>query len=185
MLRWFASLWGWVFGAPDSVAAPLESMQRLHITRATYQELHARVQPRIERGEPLALLLVRFAAESRQVLVAVGVIPMPETAYVSGPDGANFDTRAVVELANRHLASNTGILLVHSHGGVGRPDFGDIDRRTNTEIMAKLAIGIDTAPYGAMVLSRDSATIVAVRDGALVEADLVVVPSFGSSGILA
>jgi hypothetical protein len=121
------------------------------------------------RPEPLALLRVRYIGENeRNIAVAVGAVPFPESAYRGAHDAvAAFDTQWLVRVANSELAFNAGIVLVHSHGGAGEPHFSAIDARTNRELMARLSIGVDTAPYGAMVLSNTSQHAVLAADGAL------------------
>jgi len=150
---------------------------RLHVPQTLLHEIQKAVTPTKDRIEPLALLHVRYASEFvREVVVATGFVVFPEEAYVDGPAGANFDTRWLVRTTNAEVPQNAGVLLVHSHGGRGKPGFSSIDQRTNRDIMAPLAIGVATIPYGALVLSDDTGTAVVTVDGRLVEADVIVVP---------
>ncbi|MFZ1125731.1 MAG: hypothetical protein WAN59_11395 [Candidatus Baltobacteraceae bacterium] len=152
----------------------LPSTARLHVPRSVVTTLREITRPTPRCVEPLALLRARYASEgSRNVVVGVGTIPFPETAYVPGPAGANFDTDWLVGIANREIGANVGLLLVHSHGGRGTPGFSSVDRRTNAHVMAPLAIGINTAPYGAMVLSGDGANAVVTLDGILTPAEVI------------
>jgi hypothetical protein len=150
---------------------------RLHLPRSLMYELSEVTRPNFEHPEPLAFLRVRFATEvSKNVLVGIGVSPFPAEAYVDGDVGANFSTDWAVSVANAEMGSNVGLLLVHSHGGPGMPTFSGIDQRTNRSVMAALAIGIQSAPYGALVLSDTRARCVLAVERRLQELQVVVVP---------
>jgi hypothetical protein len=169
-------------------AAPVErAPYRLHIPRSLMNELRAMTRPSHEYGEPLAFLLVRFASEdSRTIIVGIAALPFPDQAYVAGPAGANFDTGWAVSVANENIAENTGLLLVHAHGGTGLPMFSSIDQRTNCTVMGALAVGVKTAPYGAMVLSDTDARCVLSVSRILTSATVVIVPDrFGELRITA
>jgi hypothetical protein len=150
---------------------------RINIPRSILQALHRVTTPTAARHEPLAFVRVRFASEdTHEVVVAVGIIPFAEEAYVEGDAGANFETRWVVTIANREVTANTGLLLAHSHGGRERPRFSGVDRETNITVMAPLSIGVPVVPYGALVLSETDAAAVVAQAGRLVDARVVVVP---------
>ena len=150
---------------------------RVHIPRSLMYELRDVTRPRAGRPEPLAFLRVRFASEaSRNVLVALSALQFPGAAYVAGPAGANFSTEWAVDTANSEIRDNIGLLLVHSHGGDGFPGFSSIDRRTNRSVMGALGIGINTVPYGAIVLSDTNSCCVVAVGGAMIAAKVVVVP---------
>jgi hypothetical protein len=176
----------WLFGPPRSKAARPVAVEpdryRLHIPRSVIHELRDVTRPHW-RPEPLAFLRVRFASEdSRTVVVAVGVIPFPDEAYVDGPAGANFSTEWAIDIANAGIPENIGLMLAHSHGGVGMPMFSSIDARTNRSIMAALALGAESAPFGAVVLSETDARCVLAVVGGLTDARVIVVPDrFASS----
>ncbi len=162
---------------PASVAATERLPARLHLPRSVHRELLALTTPYTDRAEPLALVYARYASEDTlTVVVAVGTGPLPNEAYVNGPDGANFDTRWLMRVANRKLESNAGLLLSHSHGGNGKPTFSRVDRRTNGEVFAKLAIGVSTAPYGALLLSTDDARALLTVRGRLIDAEVIIIP---------
>lgn len=171
---------GWLFGWPRAKATPLVAPEpdryRLHIPRSVVRELREVTRPN-HRPEPLAFLRVRFASEdSRTVVVAVGVVPFPNEAYVDGPAGANFSTEWAVDIANAGIPDNVGLMLVHSHGGIGLPMFSGVDARTNRSIMAMLAVGVETAPFGAVVLSDTDARCVLAVNGGLTETRVIDVP---------
>jgi hypothetical protein len=172
----------WLFGPATPPATSPEPVTqvapyRLHVPRSLVNELRNVTAPDSHRGEPLAFLRVRFASEeSRTVMVGIGVLPFPDEAYVEGHAGANFDTDFAVDVANQQIAQNAGLLLVHSHGGNGMPAFSGIDARTNRDVMGSLAIGVTTAPYGALVLSDTDAHCVLAVDGALVTVKVIAVP---------
>jgi hypothetical protein len=172
----------WLFGRPTptpvSISEPVDvAPYRLHIPRSLVHELREATRPNARRGEPLAFLRVRFASEdSRTVLVAVGALQFPDEAYVLGPAGANFSTDWAVGVANQQIGANVGLLLVHSHGGDGVPAFSGTDHRTNRCVMGALAFGVDTAPYGALVLSDTDGRSVVAADRSMIEAKVVVVP---------
>jgi hypothetical protein len=163
------------FGWKPALVAPPTGV-RINIPRSVLHALYRATTPRKGRHEPLALLRVRYASEDvRDVLVAVGVIPFADEAYVEGDEGANFDTRWVVAVANREVLANAGLVLAHLHGG-RRPNFSSADRETNYTVIAPLSIGVPVAPYGAMVLGDAEATAVVAKGGRLVAARVIVVP---------
>ena len=181
----------WLLGpSPQKKAftAPIEQApHRLHIPRSLMYELRAMTRPNHKYGEPLAFLLVRFASEeSRTILVGIAALPFPDHAYVDGPAGANFDTDWAVNVANEQIAANTGLVLVHAHGGTGLPMFSGVDQQTNRTVMGALAVGVNTAPYGAMVLSDTDARCVVSISRALTNVTVVVVPDrFGELRVTA
>jgi hypothetical protein len=160
---------------------------RLRITRSLLMALHGATAPKRLRGEPLAFLRVRFASESaKDVVIAVGISPFPDDAYVDGPAGANFDTRWSIRSANDSAGSNAGLLLAHRHGGKGKPTFSLVDRKTNLTVMVPLSHGMPTVPYGAIVLSDDDATAVIAFDGKLLNAQVqLVADALGRMGAAA
>ncbi len=140
-------------------------------------ELRAITRPNAKRGEPLAFVFARFASEESQtILVGIKAIPFPDSAYVDGAAGANFETEWAVKVANEQIGSNVGLLLVHSHGGAGMPAFSGIDQQANRAVMGALAIGVKTAPYGAIVLSDTDARCVLSVPRSLTNVNVVVVP---------
>jgi hypothetical protein len=175
--RIFDALRLWLRGASDRFDFPDTSRVRIRVPKSLMHALNRATTPTKYNHEPLAFLRVRYASEERNgVIVAIGVVPFAEDAYVEGDAGANFDTAYAVEVANAHIRANAGILLVHQHGCRGKPSFSRTDRETNREVMLQLAIGVPFAPYGAIVLSDDSATAVVACDGRLVDADVTLVP---------
>jgi hypothetical protein len=181
MMRVWAYFIDWLFDRRDAGTVPVErdhsvSSFRLHIPRSLMHALRKRTRATTVRLEPLVLLRVRYASErSTNTMVAVDAISFPDHAYVEGFAGANFDTSWVVERANEAITANAGLLLVHSHGGPGHPQFSLVDTRTNREVMAPLAVGAATVPYGAMVLSDVSAHAVIAVSGALHDVRVIVV----------
>ena len=177
MIAAMARLWRQLFeprGQPSATVSP--EARQLRIPRSLLNSLRRSVMP-CDRAEPLSLVHVRYVAEDRRTIaVAFDMTPMPDEAYVDGPDGANFDARWLVSFADEQLDRNAGLLLAHSHGGYGRPHFGIVDWRTNREILAKLAVGVATAPYGAMLLSNDDQVAVFTIGSHLHEGTVVVVP---------
>jgi hypothetical protein len=174
-----------VAGVPTPVAADPE--HRLHVPSSLLRQLRAITRPNAIRIEPLAFLFVRFASEeTRTTIVGVGISAFPHEAYVEGHAGANFDTDFAVDVANQQIVRNTGLLLVHSHGGKGIPTFSGIDNRTNRDVMGSLASGVTVAPYGALVLSDDNSRCVIAAGGKMIEAKVVSVPDrFGELSVTA
>ena len=182
MIGAIVKVMAWLFGpappTPVEVPEPADvPIYRLHLARCLIQQLREVTRPTVRRGEPLAFLRVRFASEdSRTVLVGVGVSPFPAEAYVAGPAGANFSTDWAVDVANEQIGANVGLLLVHAHGGRGMPGFSGVDQRTNRTVMGALTFGIETAPYGALVLSDTHAHCVLAVGRTLVSVKVVIVP---------
>lgn len=167
-----------LFGRREDISPP--RIPRINVPRSVLQRLMRLTRPTTRRVEPLALAIVRYASEDAQdVVVVVDCIAFADEAYVDGPAGANFDTRWLMSIANSRAASNAGLLLVHSHGGVGKPAFSATDRKTNNEVMATFAVGMATIPYGALVLSSDDYFAVVTMDGRLTPARVMIVPDAG------
>ncbi len=170
------------FGSPQVTGsadepAPRVAAYRLHVPRSLLRDMRRITAPSTRRSEPLAFFRVRFASEeSRSVVVGIGILPFPEEAYLESYAGANFDTDFAVDVANRQITQNVGLLLVHSHGGKGMPTFSGIDKRTNRDVMGGLAMGISVVPYGALVLSDTDARCVLAVDEKMIEPKVVVVP---------
>ena len=159
--------------------APRVAAYRLHVPRSLLHDLRRLTAPDTRRGEPLAFLRVRYASEeSRSVVVGIGILPFPEEAYLEGHAGANFDTDFAVDVANRQITQNVGLLLAHSHGGKGMPTFSGIDNRTNSDVMGGLAMGIAVVPYGALVLNDTDARCVLAVDEKMIEPKVVAVPDW-------
>ena len=149
---------------------------RVNVPRSIMRRLRLTTQPTVTSREPLAFLLVRYASEDvRDVVVAFGVLPFVDEAYVDGDAGANFDTRWSIDVANKQIRRNAGLLLAHSHGGAGRPAFSRVDQETNVHVMVPLSYGVDVAPYGAIVLSNNDETAVVTVKGRLRRARIVIV----------
>jgi len=172
----------WLFGptppTPVPVSEPADApAYRLHVPCSLIHQLREVTRPTVRRGEPLAFLRVRFASEdSRTVLVGVGVLPFPDEAYVPGPAGANFSTDWAVDVANEQIGVNVGLLLVHAHGGSGMPGFSGVDQRTNRTVMGALAFGIETSPYGALLLSDTHVRCLLAVGRTVMGVKVVVVP---------
>ncbi len=171
----------WIFGPlpARTTSSPINEPNhyRLNMPQSLIYELREATRPTDRRPEPLAFLRVRFASEdSRMVAIGIRVMPFPEDAYVGGPAGANFSTEWAFDVANAGIPDNLGLMLVHAHGGEGMPMFSNVDMRTNRSIMATLAIGAESAPFGAVVLSdTDAHCVLAVPDG-LTSMRVIVVP---------
>jgi hypothetical protein len=103
-------------------------------------------------------------------------VSLPDEVYVDGSTGASFDTAWIVNVANAAGQSNAGVFLVHSHGSLGVPRFSLVDARTNREVVVPLSLGVETAPYGAMVLSDTSATVAVASESRLRNAKVILVP---------
>lgn len=166
-------------GAPEPLVGT-----RIHVPLTLRRQLAALTSPRPGRPEPLAVLRARYASEAQfRVVVGVGASPIPEHAYIDASDaGAAFDTRWLVAAANRELRSNVGLFVVHSHLGCGVPKFSGVDSRTNRQVIGRLSIGIDTAPYGAIVLSDDSEAAIVARAGRVHSAQVVVIADARNGG---
>lgn|GEM_PF-2767703 len=177
--RFLSALWSWFRGESlqDRGELPDISRVRVRIPESVMRDLRRATTPTKHNSEPLAFVRVRYASEAQNgVIVAIGVTPFEDGAYVDGDAGANFDTAYAIEIANAEICVNAGVLLVHQHGGRGEPWFSRIDSQTNREVMLQLTVGVPYAPYGAIVLSDDSAAAVVARDRRLAQADVIVVP---------
>lgn len=164
----------WFRWKPQPISPPRGI--RVNVPRSLMQRLRIATAPTATNHEPLAFVQVRYASEEvRDVVVAIGIIPFANEAYVDGDAGANFDTRWSMAIANEQIRHNVGLMLAHSHGGSGPPGFSRVDRATNAQVMAPLSFGVDVAPYGAIVLSDDDQTAVVAVNGRVNDANVAVV----------
>ncbi len=118
-------------------------------------------------AERLAVVYARFASEStHSVVVAVDFQMLPDHAYVSGPDAANFDVRWLVQAGQDADSRNCGILLAHLHEHRGRPWFSPPDLRTIREVIYPLYRMSPQVPQGALLFSLDRAVaMIAASNG--------------------
>ncbi len=168
-------LWHWLWVPGLKKRQP--KGYRLNIPGALVPVLRALTAPTMDRSERLALLSARYASEAADdVVVAIAVHEFPDEAYVTGTAAANFDTNWVMGIADSIADSNSGLLLVHRHGGAGKPSFSAVDASTNRDVMKALSIGMETMPFGALLLSADDYSAVCTVRGRLVPLDVNVVP---------
>jgi hypothetical protein len=179
---WFRSLF-----APKRAPAadePYDTSIRIHLPASLRRRLGDLTRRRPGRIEPLAILRTRYASEDeRRVIIGCAAFALPDEAYVRASDAAAaFSTRWLIDRGNLELRTNAGMLLAHAHGGHGDPRFSSIDARTNREVIARLSIGVDIAPYGAIVLSNDGASAVVATGGYLESARVIIVPDVDARG---
>ena len=157
---------------------------KLRITPAMHRELFAVTTATPDKPEPLALVWLRQTSEvSPDVIVVVKVEPFPDSAYVDGPDGANFDVAWLVEAAARIGRCNAGLALAHMHGNKGRPRFSSVDQRTNRSIIRKLALMDQHLPYGAILLSKDAISAQLESSNGSVPLETIVAPEATRFGL--
>lgn len=143
---------------------------KLNLLRSMARDLVLGLQKPIDpklAGERLAIVHARFASESTDtVVVVVGFDMVPDAAYVSGPDVANFDVRWLMNASERAAQRNCGILLTHLHEHKGVPWFSPADLRTARAVLYPMYRICPQFPQGALVMSFDSAAaIIATAEG--------------------
>ena len=93
------------------------------------------------------------------LLVAGNYRPVDEEDYM--PDrsvGVKIGPGAMRKALQAAYRPPAAILHVHTHGGVGRPHFSGVDRRSADEFVPSFFNAVPRMPHGIVVLSDDSAS---------------------------
>ena len=110
-------------------------------------------------GERVGFIAAGFAMARDDVLaLAQSYRPVADEDYLRDPTvGAMMGPAAIRKAMQWALTSRVGIFHVHSHGGVGLPDFSDIDLREQSKFMPSFLNVASHCAHGAIVLSNDAA----------------------------
>lgn len=136
-------------------------MARIKILASTLASIRADLsRPHEFAHERVGFLTAGAVAlpDGRLMLVGREYRPVDEEDYIPDPTvGVKIGSgamRKALQLAHRPPAA---LLHVHTHGGLGRPDFSGVDRRSAGEFIPSFFNPIPRMPHGILVLSDDSA----------------------------
>ncbi len=103
--------------------------------------------------EPMAFGLVSSAVTSRERLVLVReIVVPPEDAFMpSDGHGARWKGAYTIELLNRALSQNRGIVIFHSHGDVPAVALSRDDRDSASVLLPKFHQIAPDRPHGSIV----------------------------------
>lgn len=91
--------------------------------------------------------------------------PVADADYLPDPTvGALISAEAIRKALQWSITKGNAIFHVHSHGGVGTPNFSAVDRREHSKFLLDFLKVTPQLAHGALVLSNDSASGVAVFD---------------------
>lgn len=93
------------------------------------------------------------------MLVARDYRPVADEDYV--PDrsvGVKIGSDAMRKAAQFAYQPSAALLHIHTHGGLGRPEFSGIDLTSGAEFVPAFFHSVPRMPHGMLVLSNDSAT---------------------------
>jgi hypothetical protein len=106
-----------------------------------------------------------LAAGDTVLALARAYQPVADDDYL--PDctvGALIGADAIRKALQWSITKGNAVFHVHSHGGMGKPDFSTIDRREHSKFLLDFLKVTPQLAHGALVLSNDSASGVAVFD---------------------
>jgi hypothetical protein len=96
--------------------------------------------------------------DGRLMLVGREYRPVDEEDYVPDPTvGVKIGSGAMRKALQSAYRPPAALLHIHTHGGLGRPDFSGVDRRSAAEFIPSFFNPIPRMPHGILVLSDDSA----------------------------
>lgn len=103
--------------------------------------------------EPLAFGLVSSAVTSRERLVLVReiVVPPDDAFMPSRGHGARWKGAYTIELLNRALSENRGLVIFHSHGDVPAAGLSSDDRDSASVLLPKFQQIAPDRPHGSIV----------------------------------
>lgn len=102
---------------------------------------------------------VAQAGPGRLLLLARDYRPVAEEDYV--PDrtvGVKIGSDAMRKATHFAYQPRSTLLHIHTHGGLGRPDFSSVDLKSGREFVPGFFHSVTKMPHGILVLSNDSAT---------------------------
>lgn len=117
--------------------------------------------------EPMAFGLVSSALTSRHRLVLVReIVVPPESAFMpSGGHGARWTGAYTIELLNRALSENRGLVIFHSHGDVAVVALSSDDRESASTLLPKFQQIAPDRPHGSIVFGNRCAAGLIILPG--------------------
>jgi hypothetical protein len=99
------------------------------------------------------------AGPSQLLALARAYRPVADEDYVpDGSVGVKIGSDAMRKAAQFTYQGRSTLLHIHSHGGVGRPEFSGVDLKSGSEFVPGFFHSVPRMPHGMLVLSNDSAT---------------------------
>jgi len=132
----------------------------LKITEALLASVRADLERRHHFAFERAGFLTAGAARTQSgvMLICRSYQPVADEHYErSNSVGAQIGSDAMRNAVETALASRSSLLHVHSHGGLGTPDFSGTDLRSAHEFVPGFFNALPRMPHGLIVLSNDSA----------------------------
>jgi hypothetical protein len=84
--------------------------------------------------------------------------PVADEDYQHDPTvGANIGAAAIRKGLQRAYRPPAALIHVHSHGGIGRPEFSGVDLDSAGELVPSFFNAVPRMPHGVVVFSHDSA----------------------------
>lgn len=106
-----------------------------------------------------------FAQGDTVLALARSYQPVADEDYLYDPSvGAVINAEAIRKALQWSMTKGNAIFHVHSHGGIGKPDFSVIDRQEHSKFLLDFLKVAPQTAHGALVLSNDAATGVVVFD---------------------
>lgn len=102
---------------------------------------------------------VTQAGPGQLLLLARAYRPVADEDYV--PDrsvGVKIGSDAMRKAAQFAYQPRSALLHIHTHGGIGRPEFSGVDLKSGAEFVPAFFHSVPRMPHGMLVLSNDSAT---------------------------
>ena len=102
---------------------------------------------------------VAEAGQGQLLLLARAYHPVADEDYV--PDrtvGVKIGSDAMRKAAQFAYQPRSALLHIHTHGGLGRPEFSGVDLQSGAEFVPGFFHSVPRMPHGMLVLSNDSAT---------------------------
>jgi len=89
--------------------------------------------------------------------------PVADEDYMRDPTvGALISAEAIRKALQWSMTKGNAIFHVHSHGGIGKPDFSAIDTQEHSKFLLDFLKVTPQAAHGALVLSNDAVSGVVV-----------------------
>ena len=102
---------------------------------------------------------VAQAGPGQLLFLARAYRPVADEDYVPDPSvGVKIGSDAMRKAAQFAYQPRSALLHIHTHGGIGRPDFSGVDLTSGSEFVPGFFHSVPRMPHGMLVLSNDSAT---------------------------
>jgi hypothetical protein len=101
---------------------------------------------------------VAQAGPDQLLMLARAYRPVADEDYVLDRSvGVKIGSDAMRKAAQFAYQGRSALLHIHSHGGIGRPEFSGVDLKSGAEFVPGFFHSVPRMPHGMLVLSNDSA----------------------------